>query len=271
MLVRTRTLILLSSLLAVAPLGAQQTPGLTPADSVFAVLAGAQRTKISRAQLEANLATIEQVLASPGYSGALKEARRAEAALIRRRLEEGDLNAGDAIAVQVLGDMRMTQIYYVTPRRTILIPGISEEVSVAGLLRSELEPYLTAEIGKYVRNATVRVEPLLRISIFGAVGRAGFFLVAASKPLPDILMDQAGGPAPNAEPKRGAVYRGDREVLPGEALEEAIREARTIDALNLQAGDRIEIGAKPSRSLVGTIFGGLGAVAGLVFVITRTF
>lgn len=246
-------------------------PVLTPVDSVVNLLAGSRRAKITRAQLQASLAEIEQALASSGYSGALKAARQAEADLIRRRLEEGDLFPGDVIAVQVLGDPQMTNSYAVSPRRTILLPGIPEEVSMTGLLRSEVEDYLARVVAQYVRNPTVWAEPLLRISIFGAVGRPGFFVVPSSMPLPDIIMQFAGGPARNADPERSKVFRGDKEVLPGAAVEEAIREARSIDALNLQSGDRIEMGAAPARNFLGRALGILGGAASLTFLIVRIF
>lgn len=277
-MLRSRHLMLLG--LALGPLavlagqdpavtGAQ--PALTPVDSVVNLLAGSRRAKISRAQLEATLAEIEQALGSSGYSGALKSARQAEAELIRRRLEEGDLFPGDVLAIQVLGDPQMTNNYTVTPRRTIVVPGIPNEIPVTGMLRSEIEDYLARVVAQYVRNPTVWVEPLMRISIFGAVNRPGFLIVPASMPLPDIVMQFAGGPTGNVDPERSKVTRGDKEVLPGAAIEEAIREARSIDALNLQSGDRIELGAKPARNFLGRALGILGGAASLTFLIVRIF
>lgn len=274
---RFRALLLLGLLAGPTQVSAQQPVpaagggALAPVDSVVNLLAGSRRAKISRAQLEASLAQIEAALASTGYSGALKAVREAEAELIRRRLEEGDLFPGDVIAVQVLGDPQMTNNYVVTPRRTILIPGIPEEVAVTGLLRSEIEDYLARVIAQYVRNPSVWVEPLMRVSIFGAVNRPGFHVVPASMPLPDLIMQFAGGPAGNIDPERSKVTRGDREVLPGAAIEEAIREARSIDALNLQSGDRIELGAKPSGSFLGRALGVLGGAASLTFLLVRIF
>lgn len=253
------------------PLPAAGSATLSPVDSVVTLLAGSRRAKITRTQLEASLAQIEAALGSSGYSGALKSVREAEAELIRRRLQEGDLFPGDVIAMQVLGDPQMTNNYTVTPRRTLLIPGIPDEISVTGLLRSEIEDYLARVVAQYVRNPSVWVEPLMRISIFGAVNRPGFLIVPASMPLPDIIMQFAGGPSGNVDPERSKVTRGDREVLPGEAIEEAIREARSIDALNLQSGDRIEMGARPARNFLGRALGVLGGAASLTFLLVRIF
>ncbi len=254
---------------------AAQTPvaagGTTSVDTLLSMLGGSRRAKITRPQLEASLAEIETALRSSAYSGALREARQAEADLIRKRLDEGDLYPGDVIAVQVLGDMQMTRAYTVTPRRTLQIPGISEEVPVTGLLRSEIEDYLGTVVAKYVRNPRVWAEPLLRIALFGAVRAPGYYNVPASMPLPDIVMSYGGGPLANADPKRGAIYRGDREIVPGIAVEEAIREARAIDALNLQSGDRFEMGAKPSQKLLGRVLAGVGAAASFTWLVIRIF
>ncbi len=270
-----KRLILGLGLLVVAPVAAAQNPvttgGTTSVDSLLTMLSGSRRAKITRAQLETSLAEINRALESSAYSGALRQARQAEADLIRKRLDDGDLYPGDVIAVQVLGDPQMTQSYTVTPRRTLQIPGIPDEIDVSGLLRSEIEDYLNTVIAKYVRNPTVWAEPLLRVTVFGAVGRPGYFIVPASMPLPDIIMNFAGGPAPNADPKRGGVFRGDKEVLPGAAVDEAIREARSIDALNLQSGDRIEMGAKPTRSFLGKAFAVLGGAASLTYILIRIF
>lgn len=257
-----------------APLPAQQpvtTQALPPVDSLQMMLSGSRRAKISRAQLEASLAEIEAALASSGYSGALKVAREAEAQQIRRRLEEGDLYPGDVIALQVFGDPQMSNTYGVTPRRTIRIPGIPDEVPLTGLLRSEVEEYLQGVVSQYVRSPTVWAEPLLRVAIFGAVVRPGYFIVPSSLPLPDIIMQYANGPAPNADPSRGGIYRGEREVIPGEAIEEAIREARSIDALNLQSGDRIEYGARPSQGFLGRAVAIVGGAASLAWLLVRIF
>jgi hypothetical protein len=241
-------------------------------DSLMNMLSGSRRAKISRADLEASRAEIRQTLDNSGYSGALREARRAELEQIERRLTDGDFHPGDVVALQVTGDPRMTNNYIVSPRRSLLVPGIPGEVSLVGLLRSEVEAHLDSVISRYVRNPTVWAEPLLRIQIFGAVARPGYHIVPVSMPLPDLIMQYAGGPQANADPERGAVYRADEKILPGAALEEAIREARTVDALNLQSGDRIEYGARPTGgSFLSRAFGFIGGAASLAFLITRVF
>lgn len=243
-----------------------QTPANPPVqigpDSLLSMLGGSQRAKTTRADLEASLREIEEVLGSSGYSAALKSSRRAEAEMIRQRLAQGDVFAGDVLLVQVSGDPRMNGAHPVTPKRTVLIPGAGE-ISVANLLRSEIEAHLTTELGRFVRNPTVRAEALLRLQVSGAVGRPGFFTVPASMPLPDVLMQFAGGPTGNTDLSRSTIRRGGEVILPGLGVETAVREAKSVDALNLQAGDELRLEQRPAG---GSITRGLAIVGSLTSV-----
>src|SRR4029453_6608876 len=75
-------------LLALAP------ARLTGQDSLPADDAG-RKPIATRADLESALTQAEQIAASDGYSAELRDQKRAEAALIRERLREGDFQVGD--------------------------------------------------------------------------------------------------------------------------------------------------------------------------------
>jgi len=255
-----------------APVVSAQVPAAPPvqigADSLLSMLSGSQRAKTTRADLETSLREIEAVLGSSGYSSALKSSRRAEAEMIRQRLAEGDVFAGDVLLVQVSGDPRMNGAHPVTPRRTVLVPGAGE-ISVANLLRSELEAHLTTELGRFVRNPTVRAEALLRLQISGSVARPGFFTVPASMPLPDVLMQFAGGPTGTTDLRRSSIRRGGDVVLPGLGVETAIREARSVDALNLQAGDELRLEQRPAGGGVTRALAVVGSLTSVVWLLAQ--
>src|SRR5690606_3444822 len=104
------------ALVATAHVSAQQgvtgsQAALGSVDSLMMMLSGSRRAKISRADLERSRDEIRQTLDNSGYSGALRDARRAELTQIERRLTDGDFYAGDVIALQVTGDPRMTNNY----------------------------------------------------------------------------------------------------------------------------------------------------------------
>src|SRR6185369_13358530 len=110
----------------------------------------------TRAELQASLAQLEQYIASSGYSGRLRADKRREAAMIRARLEDGDLQVGDQVDLSVVGETTLTAIFPVTTGRVLSLPGIPE-IPLKGVLRSEDKDYLTTQIGKYLREPQVRV------------------------------------------------------------------------------------------------------------------
>ncbi|MDZ4257058.1 MAG: polysaccharide biosynthesis/export family protein [Gemmatimonadales bacterium] len=236
--------------------------------TLFRMLSGTPRSKTTRVDLQNSLAEIEAGLAAGSYDEITRATRQAEAAMIRKRLNEGDIFAGDVVMLQVSGDSRMDNSYAVTPERTIQVPGAGE-ISVAGLLRSELEERLTEVMGRFVRNPTVRAEPLMRVQISGAVSRPGFYTVPTSMPIPDLLMQFANGPTQRSDMGRSKIRRGGEQILSGSAVEEAIRLARSIDAMNLQAGDEIFVGERPNSGRVTQILAGVGTVVSLIFLFSR--
>lgn len=236
--------------------------------TLFRMLSGTPRSKTTRVDLQTRLTEINAGLASGSYDEATRPNRQAEAAMITKRLSEGDIFGGDVVMLQVSGDSRMDNSYAVTPERSIIVPGAGE-ISVAGLLRSELEEHLNQVMGRFVRNPSVRAEPLMRLQISGAVSRPGFYTVPASMPIPDMLMQFANGPTQQSDMRRSKIRRGGQELLSGKAVEEAIRLAQSIDAMSLQAGDEIFVGQRPSGGNLGRILAGTGTVVSLIFLFSR--
>ncbi|HET9065621.1 MAG TPA: polysaccharide biosynthesis/export family protein [Gemmatimonadales bacterium] len=257
----------LGTLLAlVGPLGAQ----VNDPDSLFIRLSSSQRAMVTRAELQQSLKELEVVLASDGYSPVIKEQKAREAATIRRRLAEGDIRPGDVITLAVAGSEGLSGQFTVTTDRTI-VPADAGPISVAGLLRSEVEDYLRKEMQKYIRDPLVRAEANIRIAMFGGINRQGYFIVPASALLTDVIMSpQAGaGPSGNQKIEDSQILRGDVVILDQEGFKLAIREAKSLDQLNLQAGDEIRIGQK--RSGRTPILAYIGAASSLTFIILRIF
>src|ERR1019366_9719611 len=118
------------------------------------VSVGARRAMVTRAELQAALDEIQRGLTSTAYSPALKAAKQAEASAIRDRLTEGDLRSGDELKVDVLAGPGLSAIYTVTASRTIVLPG-NTEIALRGVLRSEIQGYLTNELKRYVNDPSV--------------------------------------------------------------------------------------------------------------------
>jgi protein involved in polysaccharide export with SLBB domain len=217
-----------------APLQAQeQPPGAVPG----APVAGG-RTGATRAELEANLAEIERALASGGvYSPSVVDAKRAEATMIRERLEDGDFQAGDQLDLTVTGEAPLSGKFTVGTGRVLQLPGLPE-IPLKGVLRSEGTAYVKEQIGRFVRDPDVRLATTIRLSMFGAIGKPGFYQLPADMILSDALM-AAGGPSGNVH--ETVIKRGTDEIWGVDAVQEAITAGRTLDELNLRAGDEINV------------------------------
>lgn len=253
---RIRLVAILSGFLAA--LAPAQAGGQTPASSS----AGS-----TRAEIEAAIAQADLIIKSPGYSSRIKQAKRREAAILRARLNEGDLQPGDQIILSVQGQAELTDTFTVTAGRFVTLPGVAD-VSVKGVLRSELEEYMTSELRKYLRDPIVHVQTTVRLSVLGSVGRPGFYQVKSEMMVGDALM-AAGGPTPGIDPNKTRVERGGAEVMSPEVFAKALADGRTLDQMNLRAGDEILVGG--SRTARGGGPGIVGVISLISGLATATY
>jgi len=259
--VRTRLVHLaLGGLLVALPLA-----GRASAQQDTLVFGNSQRSMVTRTELQATLDTLQQVINSPGYSQALKANKQAEADVIKERLTDGDFHTGDLISVAVVGDPGLSGTYQVSADRTITIVG-GEEITVKGILRSELQDYMTQQFKVFVRDPMVRTTSAIRISIFGAVGKPGFVQAPATALLSDVLMTSAGGVSNNMKEEKSTIKRGDKIVVDGEQFKKALHSGMTLDQLNVEAGDEITVGTKPATGLFFRVIGVVSALTSIVWL-----
>jgi len=199
----------------------------------------AARVQVTRQQLEDLLHQLEESSQSPAYSSAMRERSRVEARLLRNRLEQGDFQIGDRIRLTVDAESTLTDTFTVAPGRVLTLPGIGS-LPLAGVLRSELNGYLTGQIARFVRNPVVHSKSLIRMAVLGGVSRPGYYTVPTEALVSDVLM-QAGGPTATAKVLQMRIERGREILWDGDRLQQVIAEGRTLDALSLQAGDRIQL------------------------------
>lgn len=224
------------------------------------------RLHATRAGLEALLQRFERAASSDTSSEELRRRAGSEAELIRTRLRVGDYQVGDRVNLTVEGEEALADTFTVAPGRMLVLPTIGE-IPLAGILRSELEAHLTEHIGQFIRNPVVRAQSLMRMSILGEVSRPGFYVLPANVPLTDALM-LAGGPTTEGVLTEIRIERGSDEIWGGDLLQTAITEGRTLDQLNLRAGDRIVVPDQgwdwwSLRNAVLTVSGVLGLAAAI--------
>ena len=161
-----------------------------------------------------------------------------------------DFQVGDRILLWVQGDSVLSDTFTVVAGPALRLPAIGE-IPLAGVGRAELEPYLTRELSRYLKDPVVHARALIRLSILGAVTRPGFYAVPTDLVLADALM-VAGGPAPNARMDKLRIQRGDERLWSGDRLQAALARGATLDEMGLRAGDRIVV-PEPGRGAEATV------------------
>ena len=216
------------------------------------------RLLVSRAELTA-AATRAEAAADSG-----DQSQRAHSAMLaagmRRRLRDGDLQVGDRVVVMIVSDAVHRDTAVVRADRTLQLQGLIT-IPLSGVLRSELQERVSAEILKYVKQQ-IEVTPLTRVAVLGAVARPGYFALASNIPLTDAIMT-AGGPTGTADFARSTVRRGNLEFKsPGETSA-AIARGLTLDQFGLAAGDELVVGQRHDFG-PGVLLGMTGTLASLV-------
>jgi protein involved in polysaccharide export with SLBB domain len=145
------------------------------------------------------------------------------------------------------------------------LPGLPE-FSLEGILDSELTPYLTTEISKYLKSPQVTATGLLRLSVLGAVNKPGFLTVPIDQALTDVVMT-AGGPGTNADLDRAIVRRGTETLIDKNELKNALRFGKTVGDVAMRDGDEFYIPEKSNSSKWTQTIGILSAVGGLFWAV----
>jgi protein involved in polysaccharide export with SLBB domain len=224
----------------------------------------------TRAQLQDMLSKYESGSNASAYSDAVRSIAGDEADLIRTRLEKGDFEVGDVITLQVAGQVSLTQDFTVAPGYILVLPEIEEPVQLRGVLRSELRDVITEHLANYLRDPRVYVQTKVSIQVWGDVGSPGYKMVSADSRLTDVLAVDAGQPNATAKMDKLKIKRGDETIWEGDELELAIVQGRTLDQLNLRAGDSIEVPGQTTRSW-GAIIRSMYYLVPLSLAISRIF
>jgi protein involved in polysaccharide export with SLBB domain len=219
-----------------------------------------RRTLLTREEIQNALTRLDELSRSTAYSSETRSRAQAEARVLRSRLDNGDYQTGDRIWLSVMGEEAATDTFMVTPQTTVALAQFGE-VSLRGVLRSELEPHLRQHMAKYIREPIVQARSLLRITVTGDVLNPGFHAVPSEMLVTEAIMSAAGGLGPTAKIENLKIEREGDVLWEGAPLQDALALGRTLDQLSLQAGDRIVVPGDTGGALTA-----LQAVAALVSV-----
>ena len=198
--------------------------------------------------------------------------RTGEAWLLRQRLEKGDFQDGDKIAwiVQaslIAGPLELPDTLTVRAGRRVEL-GRMGELSLEGVLRSELTDKLRDHLAQYVKDPLVRTTPLVRIGVLGNVGRPGFFYSPADRPLSDVLM-LAGGPGQDADIAGVTVRRGDDVIWSAQDTHTALADGMSLDRMHIRAGDEINVPQKRHTQWFALASFALSLVGATMYLLSR--
>jgi hypothetical protein len=225
---------------------------------------GDGRRQATRQELEQAARAAEQAsTVTPDVK--TRERLLSDATAIRQRLRNGDFLPGDRIYLVVLGDSALTDTFTVRGDRRLQLPNIPD-ISLAGVLDSELPTHLKQEIGRYLKSPDVTATGLVRLTITGSVGKAGFLTFPVDQAITDVLM-AAGGPSNGADLAGIEVHRTGKTVIDKKAFQEAIRLARTVGDMSLRDGDEIVVPAANSSGAWATGLKVLAAITPIFWII----
>jgi polysaccharide biosynthesis/export protein len=210
---------------------------------------GEGRRQATRAELEtAARATEQAATVAPDEKTRERLTRDAEA--IRQRLRNGDFLPGDRIFLSVLSDSALSDTFTVRGDRRLQLPNLPD-ISLAGVLDSELESHIRTELSRFLRNPEVTATGLVRLTLTGAIARNGFLTFPVDQAVTDVIMT-AGGLTNSAILDDAEVKRSGKVLINKKAFREAIRLGRTVGDLSLRDGDEITV---PAASTTGRAAG----------------
>jgi len=225
-------------------------------------------TEATRAQLQ-ELAISTEAQAANAPDAATRQQRQMQAATIRARLRDGDFDVGDRILLSVRGDSTISDTVTVRAGRMIRLANIPD-ISLQGVLRSELQDYLTTQLARYIKHPDVQTTSLVRVAVMGSVAKPGFYQLPADLALADAIMI-AGGPTTTADVDKTQIKRGTDTIYSSALLGQEVAKGATLDQLNIRPGDQIMIGERHHTNW-GMIASIVGISAGLIstaVVLTR--
>ena len=227
---------------------------------------GEMRRQATRVELEKAAKAAES--ASIGMTDESTRAKmRADAAALRMRLASGDFVPGDRILLLVQGDSALSDTFTVRGDRILPLPNIPD-VSLQGVLDSELEPYLTKELLKYIKSVSLTATPLVRISLLG-FPKGNFFTVPVDQSITDVIAAAGGWGSPSSvAPEKAVVRRAGRVIMDAKATAEAIRQGKTVGDMALRDGDELFLPDRGSGFSWAKAWTAVSAVTGLLFYLT---
>jgi protein involved in polysaccharide export with SLBB domain len=175
---------------------------------------------------------------------------------------QGSLRPGDLIRLRIWREPDLSGDFAVSESGEAVLPKIGP-VSVARISADSLTRFLRATYETYLRNPTIEITLLRRISISGAVQKPGLYPVDPTMTVADAVA-LAGGATADGRLDRVYLSRG------GKKLSIALTPDSRLSDTPLASGDQLSVPLRSwfSRNASWVVSGTL-AMAGLIIAVTR--
>jgi polysaccharide biosynthesis/export protein len=168
----------------------------------------------------------------PDASAALAAQDSVPAALHASGSEAGDvLRPGDVVRLNVWREAAFSGEFTVDRHGQVMLPRLGA-VPITGVPTEELREQILKGLGRYLRNPSVDVVFLRRITVHGAVSRAGLYAVDPTMTVLDALA-MAGGARPDGRLDR------IRLVRDGEVIATVPTTGVRMEDLRIRSGDQL--------------------------------
>jgi polysaccharide biosynthesis/export protein len=173
---------------------------------------------------------------------------------------------GDRVALRIWTEPEMSDTFAVDESGKLALPTLGI-VPAAGIPAGALQDSLRAAYVGFVRDPSVRVSVLRRISVLGEVQRPGVYLADLTMVMSDVIA-LAGGLTEGADPRKIIVRREGGEIQVSQ------RDGSEYGLAGLRSGDQIVVRprsfwARNPAVVVSTIGSAVSLVTLLVSYIAR--
>lgn len=227
---------------------------------------GAGAAYETRAELEQKRQDLQERLADLDRGSDRRASVQEQLSRVRRRLDQGDFQVGDAVEIRVPRSDTLSGVFQVDGDAQLRVPTVGA-IDLHGVLYAEADSVIGEHLRRYVRADRIDVRPLKRVAVLGSVGNPGFYDVPPSMTVSDLLME-AGGPTQSSDLDKVELRRDGRTLA---SAGEGLRESATLAELGVERGDQVRVPQQSGGTSFGAIMSVVGAISGLAFAATRIF
>jgi len=172
------------------------------------------------------------------------------------QVSENGPRPGDIVRVRIWREAELSGDFLVGENGEVVLPLLGA-IATTGKTAELLIDELTAKYGQYLRNPSIEIMVLRRISVQGEVRSPGLYPVDATVSLADAVA-LAGGLTPTADARRISLVRQ------GEVLDVQLSPETVIQRSPVLSGDQILVGQKSWLSRNSGILIGAGITAAAI-------